>query len=314
MLMVSSPGGLMIGTDSHTPNAGGMGMLGIGVGGSDAVDAMAGMNWELMCPKVTGVRLSGSLGRSRWTSSKDIICKLAGIMGVAGGKGKIVEFFGPGVQSLGTTAMATICNMSAEIGSTSCLFPYTNATGRFLQATNRSQIADAAHAFSAPLLTADEGSEKYYDEIIDIDLDTLEPHINGPFTPDLSHPLSTFADAVETGGWPTNISSSMVGSCTNSSYEDLKKVQHLVRQAKAAGLPRVQVPFLVSPGSEQIRATAEADGIFEELQEAGATVLSSSCGPCVGQWDRTDVPKGERNSVISSYNRNFAGRHDGTWC
>ncbi|KAK5058692.1 hypothetical protein LTR84_010956 [Exophiala bonariae] len=304
------PGGLMIGTDSHTPNAGGLGMIGIGVGGSDAVDAMAGMQWEVMCPKITGVYLSGRLG-SGWTSSKDIICKLAGILGVAGGKGKIIEFFGPGVHSLSTTSMATVCNMSAEIGSTSCLFPYTEAMGRYLSATKRMDIAKAARTYSDVLLTADVGSEKYYDEVIHIDLDTLEPHINGPFTPDLSHPLSSFGAAAAKSGWPLELSSSMVGSCTNSSYEDLKKVQHLVRQAKAAGLSRVKVPFLVSPGSEQIRATAQADGVFTELEDAGATILSSSCGPCVGQWDRTDVPKGEKNSVISSYNRNFAGRHDG---
>lgn len=304
------PGGLIIGTDSHTPNAGGMGMLGIGVGGADAVDAMAGMSWELTSPKITGVRLTGSLGKSRWASSKDIICKLAGILKVSGGKGKVIEFFGPGVNSLGATAMATVCNMSAEIGSTSCIFPYTAAMGRYLSSTKRADIAEAANAYSIPLLTADEGSDAYYDEVIEIDLDTLEPQINGPFTPDLAHPLSQLRDAVSKNQWPVEISSSMVGSCTNSSYEDLKKVQHLVRQAKAAGVPRVRVPFLVSPGSEQIRATAEADGIFADLRDAGATVLSSSCGPCVGQWDRTDIPKGKKNSVISSYNRNFAGRHD----
>ncbi|KAK5094625.1 hypothetical protein LTS08_008481 [Lithohypha guttulata] len=304
------PGGLIIGTDSHTPNAGGMGMLGIGVGGADAVDAMAGMSWELMCPKITGVRLTGSLRNSRWTSSKDIICKLAGILKVSGGKGKIIEFFGPGVESMGATAMATVCNMSAEIGSTSCIFPYTEAMGRYLASTKRADIAKAANTYSTPLLTADHGSDAYYDEVNEIDLDALEPHINGPFTPDLAHPLSRLSDAVAKNNWPAQLSSSMVGSCTNSSYEDLKKVQHLIKQAKAAGIAKVKVPFLVSPGSEQIRATAEADGIFDDLRDAGATVLSSSCGPCVGQWDRTDVPKGERNSVISSYNRNFAGRHD----
>lgn len=306
----TAPGGLIIGTDSHTPNAGGLNMLGIGVGGADAVDAMAGLPWELACPKITGVRLSGSLGKNRWTSSKDVICKLAGILGVAGGKGKIIEFFGPGVQSMGATAMATICNMSAEIGSTSCIFPYTKAMGRYLNATKRADIASAARAHSTSLLTADVGSESHYDEIIEIDLDTLEPHINGPFTPDLAHPLSKLGNVVTENHWPVQLSSSMVGSCTNSSYEDLKKVQHLVKQAGAAGISKVRVPFLVSPGSEQIRATAEADGIFDDLRAAGATVLSSSCGPCVGQWDRSDVPKGERNSVVSSYNRNFAGRHD----
>ena len=304
------PGGLIIGTDSHTPNAGGLGMLGIGVGGSDAVDAMAGMPWELACPKVTGIRLTGKLGSSKWTSSKDIICKLAGILTVSGGKGKIIEFFGPGVQSLGATAMATVCNMSAEIGSTSCVFPYTEAMGRYLSATKRADIAGQGKIYRDVLLSADEGSEDYYDEVIDIDLDALEPHINGPFTPDLSHPLSQLKTALQKSDWPVNISSSMVGSCTNSSYEDLKKVQHLVTQAKSVGISRVSTPFLISPGSEQIRATAEKDGILQDLRDAGATVLSSSCGPCVGQWDRHDVSRGEKNSVISSFNRNFAGRHD----
>ncbi|RFU28112.1 hypothetical protein B7463_g8220, partial [Scytalidium lignicola] len=304
------PGGLIIGTDSHTPNAGGMGMLGIGVGGSDAVDAMAGMPWELQCPKVIGVRLTGRL--QGWTSSKDIICKLAGILTVSGGKGKIIEFFGPGTQSLGATAMATVCNMSAEVGSTSCIFPYSDAIGRYLTATRRAGIAGSAATFGEILLSADAGSEAYYDEIIEIDLDTLEPHINGPFTPDLSHPLSQLKNAVSKSDWPRNISHSMVGSCTNSSYEDLEKTRHIVAQAKAAGLSTVRTPFLVTPGSEQIRATAEADGILQELRDAGAIVLSNSCGPCVGQWDRkdVDVPHGEKNSVISSYNRNFVGRHD----
>ncbi|KAJ9635533.1 hypothetical protein H2199_008536 [Coniosporium tulheliwenetii] len=290
------PGGLIIGTDSHTPNAGGMGMLGIGVGGSDAVDAMADMPWELVCPKVTGVKLTGKLVGSNWNSSKDIICKLAGILSVSGGKGKIIEFFGPGVQSMGATAMATVCNMSAEIGSTSCIFPYTQAMARYLSATKRAEIARTADRFKDTLLAADEGSENSYDEIIEINLDTLEPRVNGPFTPDLSHPLSRLKHALSESDWPVELSSSMVGSCTNSSYEDLEKVRHLVAQAKTAGIAKVKIPFLVSPGSEQIHATAEADGILQELREAGATLLSSSCG--------------EKNSVISSYNRNFAGRHD----
>lgn len=304
------PGGLLIGTDSHSPNAGGMGMLGIGVGGSDAVDAMIGMPWELMCPKVVGVRLSGRL--SGWTSSKDIICHLAGILTVSGGKGKIIEFFGPGTESLGTTAMATVCNMSAEVGSTSCIFPFSEGMSRYLSATKRADIAKQAKAFKEPLLTADPGSESYYDEIIEVDLDTLEPHINGPFTPDLSHPLSEFKNRVSESSWPSKISHSMVGSCTNSSYEDLSKVRDLVTQAKQAGLTAFKTPFLVSPGSEQIRATAEDDGILETLRHAGATVLSNSCGPCVGQWDRkdVDVAGAEANSVVSSFNRNFTGRHD----
>ena len=307
---MNSPGGLIIGTDSHTPNAGGMGMLGIGVGGSDAVDAMAGMPWELACPKIVGVRLTGKL--NGWASSKDIICKLAGILTVSGGKGKVIEFFGPGTQTLGATAMATVCNMSAEIGSTSCIFPYSEAISRYLAATKRADIAATSDIFKDVLLTADTGSDAYYDEIIEINLDTLEPHVNGPFTPDLSHPLSQLKNAVLDSDWPVEISHSMVGSCTNSSYEDLDKARQLVAQAKAAGIDHVKTPFMVSPGSEQIRATAEADGILKELREAGAVVLSSSCGPCVGQWDRSDVnvKENEKNSVISSYNRNFIGRHD----
>lgn len=305
------PGGLIIGTDSHAPNAGGMGMMGIGVGGSDAVDGMAGMPWELACPKVVGVRLTGQL--QGWTSSKDIICKLAGILTVSGGKGKVIEFFGPGAATLGATAMTSVCNMSAEVGSTSCIFPYSESMSRYLAATKRRNIARHADAFKTELLTADEGSDKYYDEIIEIDLSSLEPHINGPFTPDLSHPLSHFKDHVAESSWPSALSSSMIGSCTNSSYADLEKARDLVIQARKAGLAKVKTSFLVSPGSEQIRATAEEAGILEDLRQAGATVLSNSCGPCVGQWDRKDVDvKGsEPNSVISSFNRNFTGRHDG---
>jgi aconitate hydratase len=305
------PGGLIIGTDSHTPNAGGMGMLGIGVGGSDAVDAMAGMPWELMCPQVVGVRLTGRL--HGWASTKDIICKLAGILSVSGGKGKVLEFFGPGTETLGATAMATVCNMSAEIGSTSCIFPYSEAMHRYLSATKRADIAHLANGYKDVLLTADEGAEKHYDTVIEIDLDSLEPHVNGPFTPDLSHPLSHLKDTVAENDWPVEVSHAMVGSCTNSSYEDLYKTSQLVDQAKAAGLPHVKTPFLVSPGSEDIRATAESEGILQKLRDAGAVVLSSTCGPCVGQWQRTDIDvKGrERNTVVSSFNRNFVGRHDG---
>ncbi|RFN54524.1 aconitate hydratase 1 [Fusarium flagelliforme] len=305
------PGGLFIGTDSHTPNAGGMGVLGIGVGGSDAVDAMAGIPWELVCPRVLGVRLTGQL--SGWSSSKDIICKLAGILTVSGGKGKVIEFFGPGTETLGATGMATVCNMSAEVGSTSCIFSYSQAMARYLSATQRGDIAQYAESFKQSLLTADRGSEDYYDELIEIDLSTLEPHINGPFTPDLSHPLSEFKQHVQESSWPSKISQSMVGSCTNSSYEDLEKVYNLVMQAKKAGISEPKTPFMVSPGSEQIRATAEKSGILPTLRDAGAVVLSNSCGPCVGQWDRkdVDVAGAENNSVISSFNRNFTGRHDG---
>ncbi|KAH7069784.1 hypothetical protein BKA63DRAFT_519554 [Paraphoma chrysanthemicola] len=305
------PGGVIIGTDSHTPNAGGMGMLGIGVGGSDAVDAMAGMPWELMCPKVVGVRLTGQL--SGWASAKDIICKLAGIVTVSGGKGRVIEFFGPGTTTLGATAMATVCNMSAEIGSTSCIFPYSEPMARYLIATKRGDISRLANTYKDVLLTADEGSDLHYDDVIEIDLDTLEPHVNGPFTPDLSHPISQLKDAVQNSDWPVEISHAMVGSCTNSSYEDLLKVSQLINQANLAGVPHVKTPFMVSPGSEDIRATAESEGILQTIRNAGAVVLSTTCGPCVGQWERTDVDvkARERNTVVSSFNRNFVARHDG---
>jgi aconitate hydratase len=285
-------------------------MLGIGVGGADAVDAMSGMPWDLVAPKVIGVNLTGQL--QGWASTKDIICKIAGILTVSGGKGSVIEFFGPGTQTLGATAMATICNMSAEIGSTSCIFPHSPSMDRYLAATKRDYVAQAANNVRDVLLTADEGSQQYYDRIIDIDLSTLEPHVNGPFTPDLAHPLSQLKNSIAEEDWPIDLSHAMVGSCTNSSYEDLDKCRQLIRQAKAAGTSKFKVPFLLTPGSEQIRATAEADGILNELREAGAVVLSSSCGPCVGSWDRKDVDvKGkEKNSVISSYNRNFIGRHD----
>lgn len=304
------PGGLIIGTDSHTPNAGGMAMLGIGVGGSDAVDAMSGMSWELVSPKVVGVYLTGSL--QGWSSSKDIICKLAGTLSVSGGKGKIIEFFGPGTVTLGATAMATVCNMSAEIGSTSCIFPFSEAMCRYLEATRRSDIVSSARAFEETILTADIGSDSYYEDVIPINLSELEPHINGPFTPDLSHPISKFKQRVAQSSWPTKISSSLVGSCTNSSYEDLFKVQDLVRQARDAGLKKPKANFYITPGSDQIRATAEKAGILEDLRQAGALVLSNSCGPCVGQWERKDVDVAgtEKNSIISSFNRNFTGRHD----
>ncbi|KAL1641271.1 hypothetical protein SLS58_006173 [Diplodia intermedia] len=268
---------------------------------------MAGMPWELQCPKVMGVRLTGKL--QGWASSKDIILKLAGMVSVSGGKGHIVEFFGPGTETLGATAMATICNMSAEIGSTSCIFPYSETMPRYLSATRRDFVDDAARNYMG-LLRPDHGSDKYYDEVIEIDLNTLEPHINGPYTPDLSHPLSKFPNEVKDCEWPKQLSHAMVGSCTNSSWEDLKKASELVRQAEAAGL-KPRVPFFVTAGSEQVRATVERDGILSAFQEAGAVLLSNSCGPCVGQWNRTEVEKGVTNSVVSSFNRNFVGRHDG---
>ncbi|KFY63801.1 hypothetical protein V496_03685 [Pseudogymnoascus sp. VKM F-4515 (FW-2607)] len=302
-----TPGGLLVGTDSHTPNAAGMAMLGVGVGGSDGVDAMAGIPWELPCPKTLGVHLTGQL--KGWASSKDIICKLAGMVSVTGGKGRIVECFGPGVETLGATAMATIGNMSAEIGATSCLFPYSKAMGEYLDVTHRGGITQAAMQ-NLNLITPDENSDQYYDDVVEIDLSKLEPHINGPYTPDLSHPMSMLGEAVTVNKWPKNLSASLVGSCTNSSYEDLMKVSNLLKQADEAGL-KPKVPFFISTGSEQIRATDEEAGFIDVMKNAGATILSSSCGPCVGQWNRPDVPKGEPNSIISSFNRNFTGRHDG---
>ncbi|KAL0257114.1 hypothetical protein SLS55_007924 [Diplodia seriata] len=249
---------------------------------------MAGMSWELQCPKIMGVRLTGKL--QGWASSKDIILKLAGIVSVSGGKGSIVEFYGPGTETLGATAMATICNMSAEIGSTSCIFPYSEAMARYLSATKREFVDHAARNYMG-LFRPDHGSDKYYDEVIELDLNTLEPHINGPYTPDLSHPLSKFSNEVKDCEWPRQLSHAMVGSCTNSSWEDLKKASELVRQAEAAGL-KPRVPFFVTAGSEQVRATVERDGVLSAFQEAGAVLLSNSCGPCVGQWNRTEIEKG----------------------
>jgi aconitate hydratase len=277
-----------------------MGMMGIGVGGADAVNAMSGMPWELVAPNVVGVRLTGQL--QVWTSTKDIICKLAGLLTVSGGKGRVIEFFGPGAQTLGATAMATICNMSAEIGSTSCIFPYSDAMGGYLKATRRGHVVERGKV-KASLLTADEGADEYYDQVIEIDLNSLEPHVNGPYIPDLAHPISKLSTAVAGEGWPIELSHAMVGSCTNSSYEDLDKTRQIVAQAKAAGVAKFPTPFMVTPGIEQTRATAEVDGILDELREAGAVVLSSSCGPCVGSWDRKDVDvrcKGKTRSSRAS--------------
>jgi aconitate hydratase len=298
------PGGMMIGTDSHTPNAGGLGMAAIGVGGADAVDVMAGLPWELKAPKVIGVRLTGKL--SKWSSPKDVICKVAGILTVKGGTGAIVEYFGPGIDNISCTGMATICNMGAEIGATTSMFPYNSRMGDFLRATGRPAIASLADAF-AENLRADNGAE--YDQIIEIDLSTLEPQINGPFTPDLAHGLSEFGEAARKHGWPTKLSAGLIGSCTNSSYEDMSRAASVARQALAAGI-KAKVPFAVTPGSEQIRATIERDGLIEVFEKVGGTVLANACGPCIGQWKRTEVEKGEANSIITSFNRNFAARND----
>ncbi|CZR52336.1 probable aconitase/homoaconitase (aconitase superfamily) [Phialocephala subalpina] len=298
------PGGLMIGTDSHTPNAGGLGMAAIGVGGADAVDVMAGLAWEIKAPKIIGVHLTGSL--SGWASPKDVILKLAGELTVKGGTGSIIEYFGPGVKSLSCTGMATISNMGAETGATTSVFPYTNQMGSYLDATGRSHIRQASES-RADSLVADPGAE--YDRVINIDLSSLEPFVNGPSTPDRATPNSKFKALVEQNPWPRELSAALIGSCTNSSFQDMSRAANLTRQALGAGL-KPKAPLLLSPGSEQTRLTLEEAGVLETFGEAGATVLANACGPCCGSWNRTDVTNGTSNSVVSSYNRNFVGRLD----
>ncbi|KAF2679055.1 aconitate hydratase [Lentithecium fluviatile CBS 122367] len=298
------PGALLIGTDSHTPNAGGLGMAAIGVGGADAVDVMAGLPWELKAPKVIGVRLTGEL--SGWTAPKDIILKVAGELTVKGGTGAIVEYHGPGTQNLSCTGMATICNMGAEIGATTSLFPFNDRMYDYLKATKRTAIGDFAREYAAEL-HEDEGAE--YDQLLEINLSTLEPHINGPFTPDLATPISKWKEAVKTNKWPDELKVGLIGSCTNSSYEDMTRAASIAEDAMAHGI-KAKSLFTVTPGSEQIRATIERDGQLKTFEEFGGMVLANACGPCIGQWDRRDVKKGEPNSIISSYNRNFTGRND----
>ncbi|KIW85870.1 aconitate hydratase, mitochondrial [Fonsecaea pedrosoi CBS 271.37] len=308
----AAPGLMMLGTDSHTPNAGGLGAIAIGVGGADAVDALVDAPWELKAPKILGVRLEGKL--SGWTSPKDVILHLAGRLTVRGGTGSIIEYFGPGVDSLSCTGMATICNMGAEVGATTSIFPFTENHIPYLQATGRDAIVDAVKGIAYGsekhnFLRADQGAE--YDQEITINLASLEPHINGPFTPDLSTPLSKFKDAVKTNNWPDSFSAGLIGSCTNSSYEDMTRAQDLVKQAQAAGL-KPKADFFITPGSEQVRATLEESKTLETFTNAGGTVLANACGPCIGQWKRTDgVKKGQDNAIICSYNRNFPGRNDG---
>lgn len=294
----------MIGTDSHTPNGGGLGGLCIGVGGADAVDVMANIPWELKCPNVIGVHLTGKL--NGWASFKDIILKLAGILTVKGGTGAIVEYFGPGVEHIACTGMGTICNMGAEIGATTSVFPYNSHMRDYLVATNRSDIANDADD-NLSLLTADKNAK--YDQVIEIDLNTLEPHVNGPFTPDLAHPISKLGEAAKKNNWPLDIKVGLIGSCTNSSYGDMSRSASIAKQAIAHGL-KSKSNFTVTPGSEQIRATIERDGQAETLRKFGATVLANACGPCIGQWNRQDTKKGEVNTIVSSYNRNFTGRND----
>ncbi|MFQ6613335.1 MAG: aconitate hydratase [Fidelibacterota bacterium] len=305
------PGGLMIGTDSHTPNGGGLGMLAIGVGGADAVDVMAGMAWELRWPGLIGVKLTGEL--SGWAAPKDVILKLAGILTVKGGTGKIVEYFGEGVQSISCTGKATITNMGAEIGATTSVFPFDDRMAAYLEATGRSDLAQAAREHQAQL-TADpevfDHPERYYDEVIEINLSELEPHLVGPFTPDLAHPISRMKADVKEAGYVDKISAALIGSCTNSSYEDIEKAAHVARQAAEKGL-QVNSDYMITPGSEQIHTTIERDGQLEALEGLGGTVLANACGPCIGQWKRHGMPEGQKNSIVTSFNRNFARRNDG---
>ena len=305
------PGGMMIGTDSHTPNAGGLSMVAIGVGGADAVDVMAGMPFNTKIPKLIGVKLNGSL--SGWTSPKDIILKVAEILTVKGGTNAIVEYFGEGTKSISTTGKATITNMGAEIGATCSIFPFDEKGEKYLVATGRSDIADLAKE-NMHLLTADseviESPNDYFDQVIEINLDTLEPHIVGPHTPDLARPVSKLKDDAAQNNYPKTISSALIGSCTNSSYEDIGRAAFIAREAAKKGL-KSKVPLMVTPGSEITRATIERDGYLKDLESIGATVLANACGPCIGQWKRDDIKEGESNSIVSSYNRNFPARNDG---
>lgn len=299
------PGVLLIGTDSHTPNGGGLGGLCIGVGGADAVDVMAGMPWELKCPKVIGVKLTGHL--DGWTSSKDVILKLAGILTVKGGTGAIVEYFGPGVDSISCTGMGTICNMGAEIGATTSVFPFNKSMAEYLNSTGRQEIASLAGQYRDVLLSADKSAE--YDRVVEINLSDLKPHVNGPFTPDLANPIDKLGEEAKKNGWPTDIRVGLIGSCTNSSYEDMCRAASIAQQALDHGL-KAKSAFTVTPGSEQIRATIERDGLSKIFDEFGGVVLANACGPCIGQWDRQDIKKGEKNTIVTSYNRNFTGRND----
>ena len=305
------PGGLMIGTDSHTPNAGGLGMLAIGVGGVDAAETMAGVPWELLYPKRIGVYLKGEM--NGWTSAKDVILYVAGELSVSGGTNSIIEYFGPGTKSISCTGKATITNMGAEIGATCSIFPYDERMEVYLKSTGRKQIADLANKYKEYLtadLDVEQNPEKYFDKIIEIDLAKLEPHIVGPHTPDLARPISQLADDVKNKNYPDNISVALIGSCTNSSYEDMSRSASLAKQAQSKGI-KSKIPLLVTPGSEQIRATIERDGQIDSLKSIGATVLANACGPCIGQWHRPELKQGERNTIVTSYNRNFPGRNDG---
>ena len=305
------PGGMMVGTDSHTPNAGGLGMVAIGVGGADAVDVMAALPWELKMPKIIGVKLTGKL--SGWASPKDVILKLAGILTVKGGTNAIIEYFGEGTATLSATGKGTICNMGAEVGATTSIFPFDEKSANYLEGTGRKEVADEARKIIEYLQPDPEtgaNPENYYDRVIEINLSELEPHINGPFTPDAAYTLTDFAKVVKEKGYPQQMEVGLIGSCTNSSYEDLTRAAHIVKNARKDGL-EVKAQFIINPGSEQVRYTAERDGILTEFEDAGAVIMANACGPCIGQWKRDDDVKDRPNSIITSFNRNFAKRNDG---
>ena len=305
------PGGMMIGTDSHTPNAGGLGMIAIGVGGADAVDVMAGMPWELKMPKIIGVKLTGKL--SGWASPKDIILKLAGILTVKGGTNSVIEYFGEGTSTISATGKGTICNMGAEVGATTSVFPFDEKSSDYLIATGRSSIAKAANEIIEHLQPDPEvvaRPEEYYDSIIEINLSELEPYINGPFTPDAAYTLSEFGQAVKDKGYPRMFEVGLIGSCTNSSYEDLTRAVSIVSQAKENNI-KVKSKFIINPGSEQVRYTADRDGILAEFESVGAVIMANACGPCIGQWKRDSSVSDQPNSILTSFNRNFAKRNDG---
>ncbi|HNP18534.1 MAG TPA: aconitate hydratase [Fulvivirga sp.] len=305
------PGGMMIGTDSHTVNAGGLGMVAIGVGGADAVDVMAGMPWELKFPKLIGVKLTGKL--SGWTAPKDVILKVAGILTVKGGTGAIVEYFGDGAKSMSCTGKGTICNMGAEIGATTSTFGYDESMARFLRATGRTEVADLADGIKEHLTGDDEvyaNPEKYFDQVIEINLSELEPHVNGPFTPDRATPVSKMREEAKKNGWPTKVEWGLIGSCTNSSYEDLSRAASIAKQAVDKNL-KTKADFGINPGSEQIRYTVERDGFLKIFEDLDARIFTNACGPCIGQWDRAGADKKEKNTIVHSFNRNFSKRADG---
>jgi aconitate hydratase len=305
------PGGMMIGTDSHTVNAGGLGMVAVGVGGADACDVMSGLAWELKWPKLIGIKLTGKL--NGWASAKDVILKVAGILTVKGGTGAIVEYFGEGAISLSCTGKGTICNMGAEIGATTSTFGYDESMERYLRSTGRADVADAANAIKAHLTADPEvyaSPEEYFDQVIEIDLSTLEPHVNGPFTPDLATPISKMREVAEKNGWPLKVEAGLIGSCTNSSYEDISRAASLAEQVAAKNL-KPKAEFMITPGSEQVRYTIERDGFIQTFDKIGAKVFANACGPCIGMWARTGAEKKEKNTIVHSFNRNFSARQDG---